>query len=430
MKKHDITTKNQKKRTAFVLLIALAVTWLPPFSVQAQDEKGSDDGERKILYWVAPMDPNYRRDKPGKSPMGMDLIPVYADEVGDGTSISIDPQMVQNLGVRTADVERGRLWRAIRTPGFITVDRNQIREIEVRFAGWIQDTTVQETGETVRKGQRLFSVYSPELNSAQRDYLQILETGKKALIQAARERLHSLGFPRQLIKQLEKSRKIIENVPIYSPIDGVIAESRLREGDYIKPGKSVMRLENLDTVWLMLQAPERKAALITTGLPVDYELQMEGAESREGEIEYVYPELDRKSRTVMARLTIDNTDGQLKPGQLARGTIYAGPKDNVLYVPSEAIIRLGDENRVILALGEGKFAAREVGLGIESGDYTEITWGVDEGEKIVVSGQFLLDSEASFKASMMRAAGAGEESTDDTGQSLSGDHDSHTNEGE
>ncbi len=378
-----------------------------PAQAQNNDSDGkSGPGERKVLYWVAPMDPNYRRDKPGKSPMGMDLIPVYADEMGDGSSIQIDPQMVQNLGIRTAPVERGRLWRAIRAPGFVTVNHNRIRDVEVRFAGWLQETSVQEVGEKVKAGQRLFSVYSPELNSAQRDFLHILATGKKDLIRAAEARLRAMGLSAEQIRQVKKQRKVMENVPVYSPIDGVVAHVNARQGSFIKPGMSVMRLETLDQVWLVLQAPERKLTLIREGLPVDYQLAVEGGSTQEGKIEYVYPKLDAKTRTVMARLSIDNPDGAYKPGQLAHATIYAGPKDNILYVPSEAVIRLGDENRVILALGEGKFAARAVGLGIESGQYTEITWGVDEGEKVVVSGQFLLDSEASFKASMMRAAGS------------------------
>ncbi len=401
------TTQFTRKNKIWIhVLASVLLTQLVASTAMAQDDKSeTEHGERKVLYWVAPMDPNYRRDKPGKSPMGMDLIPVYADEVGDGTSISIDPQMVQNLGIRTALAERGRLWQAVRAPGFITIDRNRVRDVEVRFPGWVQETTVQETGEQVKAGQLLFSVYSPEVNSAQRDYLQILRSGKKPLIAAARERLRALGLSESLIHRLDKSRQIIENIPVVAPIDGYVAMANVRQGDYIKPGKAVMRLETLNKVWLMLQAPERKAALIKAGLPVDYQLQAEGAQPEEGRIDYVYPQLDDKTRTVMARLTIENTDNSLKPGLLARATIYAGPKDGIIYVPSEAVIRLGDENRVIVALGEGKFAARDVGLGIESGRYTEITWGLEEGDEVVVSGQFLLDSEASFKASMMRAGG-------------------------
>jgi Cu(I)/Ag(I) efflux system membrane fusion protein len=404
----------------FVLVLGLLLASqlvLAQSGETAKSSQGTDQTERKVLYWVAPMDPNYRRDKPGKSPMGMDLIPVYADEMGEGGHIAIDPQMVQNLGIRIAPVERGRLWRAIRAPGFVTVNRNAVREVEVRFAGWIQDATVQEAGETVEAGQRLFSVYSPELNSAQRDFLQILSSGNPNLIRAAEQRLRALGMQDVHIRQLKKRKKIIENLPVFSPISGVIASTRVREGAYIKPGMPVMRLEPLDSVWLMLQAPERKAELIRPGLPVDFQLATEGSDSQEGTIEYVYPVLDKKTRSVTARLTVANAGYRIKPGQLAHATIYAGPKDNILYVPSEAVIRLGDENRVIVSLGEGKFAARTVGLGIESGDYTEISWGLEEDDKVVVSGQFLLDSEASFKASMMRAAGA--DSDADNAQSQS-----------
>ncbi len=202
-----------------IIVSGLLVTLLSPLSATS-----AKDGEREILYWVAPMDANYRRDKPGKSPMGMDLVPVYADgDSGDGSSVTIAPEVVQNLGVRTAVAERTRLWRGIDTVGYVDFDESRVSHIHLRTEGWIENLAVESEGERVTKGQRLFDLYSPDLVNAQEEFIQALKLGNQGLTRASRSRLKALGIPDSRISQLEKDRKPAQTIPVYAPQDGVVA---------------------------------------------------------------------------------------------------------------------------------------------------------------------------------------------------------------
>ena len=369
----------------------------------------AEQGDREILYWVAPMDANYRRDKPGKSPMGMELVPVYADaDGGDGSSISIAPEVVQNLGVRTAVAERSRLWRGIDTVGYVDYDESKVSHIHLRTEGWIENLAVESEGERVTRGQRLFNLYSPALVNAQEEFVQALVGGNKGLIRASRSRLTALGIPGSQIKRLEKERKASQTIPIYAPQDGVVASLSVRDGMYIKPATRVMSLADLSSVWLLAEVFERQADWVEVNQPAEVTLAFLPGRTWEGRVEYIYPSLDPKTRTLKARLRFPNPDEALKPNMYANVIIYGGPKDDVVVIPIEALIRTGREERVVIALGEGRFESRTVRAGIESGEWVEVIEGVQPGEDIVVSGQFLIDSEASLKASMMRMAPAAE----------------------
>jgi Cu(I)/Ag(I) efflux system membrane fusion protein len=369
----------------------------------------AEHDDREILYWVAPMDANYRRDKPGKSPMGMELVPVYADaDGGDGSSISIAPEVVQNLGVRTAVAERSRLWRGIDTVGYVDYDESKVSHIHLRTEGWIENLAVESEGERVTRGQRLFNLYSPALVNAQEEFVQALVGGNKGLIRASRSRLTALGIPASQIKRLEKERKASQTIPIYSPQDGVVASLSVRDGMYIKPATRVMSLADLSSVWLLAEVFERQADWVEVNQPAEVTLAFLPGRTWEGRVEYIYPSLDPKTRTLKARLRFPNPDEALKPNMYANVIIYGGPKDDVVVIPLEALIRTGREERVVIALGEGRFESRTVRAGIESGEWVEVIEGVQPGEDIVVSGQFLIDSEASLKASMMRMAPAAE----------------------
>jgi Cu(I)/Ag(I) efflux system membrane fusion protein len=349
------------------------------------------------------MDANYRRDKPGKSPMGMELVPVYADEAsGDGSSVTIAPEVVQNLGVRTAVAERSRLWRGIDTVGYVDYDESKVSHIHLRTEGWVEDLAVESEGERVKKGQRLFNLYSPELVNAQEEFVQALNVGNQGLISASRSRLKALGIPVSLIKRLERDRKARQAIPIYASQDGVVSSLSVREGMFIKPATRVMSLADLSSVWLLAEIFERQADWVEVGQPAEVRLAFLPGRTWEGKVEYIYPSLDPKTRTLKARLRFPNPGESLKPNMYANVKIYGGPKDNVIVIPIEALIRTGREERVIIALGEGRFEPRPVRAGIESGEWVEIIDGIEAGEKIVVSGQFLIDSEASLKASMMR----------------------------
>jgi len=361
------------------------------------------DNDREVLYWVAPMDANYRRDKPGKSPMGMELVPVYADAgSGDGNSVTIAPEVVQNLGVRTTVAERSRLWRGIDTVGYVDYDESKVSHIHLRTEGWIENLVVQSEGERVTKGQRLFNLYSPELVNAQEEFVQALSAGNRGLIRASRSRLDALGIPASQIKRLEKDRKPSQTIPIYAPQDGVVSSLSVRDGMYIKPAIRIMSLADLSSVWLLAEVFERQADWVKVGQPTEVSLAFLPGRTWEGKVEYIYPSLDPKTRTLKARLRFANPDEALKPNMYANVKIYGGSGGDVVVIPLAALIRTGREERVIIARGEGRFESRPVRAGIESGDWVEIIDGVEPGESLVVSGQFLIDSEASLKASMLR----------------------------
>ena len=361
------------------------------------------DDDKEILYWIAPMDANYRRDKPGKSPMGMDLVPVYADaSAADGGYVSIAPEMVQNLGVRTAVAERSRLWRGIDTVGYVDYDESKVSHIHLRTEGWIEDLVVQSEGERVKQGERLFSLYSPELVNAQEEFVQALKMGNAGLTRASRDRLAALGISASQIKRLEKDRKPSQTVPVYAPQDGVVASLSVRDGMYIKPATRVMSLADLSSVWLLAEVFERQADWVKVGQPTEVKLAFLPGRTWEGKVEYIYPSLDAKTRTLKTRLRFDNPDEILKPNMYADVKIFGGPKDDVIVIPVEALIRTGREQRVVLSLGDGRFESRSVSAGIESGDWVEILDGIEPGDTVVTSGQFLIDSEASLKASMTR----------------------------
>jgi Cu(I)/Ag(I) efflux system membrane fusion protein len=388
-----------KNRPLYRLIsLCLGAALLTPLAGMAQN-----DGDREILYWVAPMDPNYRRDKPGKSPMGMDLVPVYAGAEGEPDSIvSIAPGIVQNLGVRTATAERSRLWRGISTVGYVDYDESKTSHIHLRTEGWIERLDVESEGERVRKGQRLFELYSPALVNAQEEFIQALKIGNTGLEQASRDRLSALGIPEDQIRQLKKDQRARQTIAIYAPQDGVVSTLPVREGMFVKPADRVMSLAELSSVWLLAEVFERQADWVKVGQPAEVRLPYLPGRTWEGQVEYIYPSLDPRTRTLKVRLRFNNPDEALKPNMYAHVKIFGGPKEDTIVIPLEALIRTGREDRVILALGAGRFESRTVTAGIESGDWVEILTGIEAGEAVVVSGQFLIDSEASLKASMRR----------------------------
>ena len=388
-----------KNRPLYRLIsLCLGAALLTPLAGMAQN-----DGDREILYWVAPMDPNYRRDQPGKSPMGMDLVPVYASAAGEPDNIvSIAPGIVQNLGVRTTTAERSRLWRGISTVGYVDYDESKTSHIHLRTEGWIERLDVESEGERVRKGQRLFELYSPALVNAQEEFIQALKIGNTGLEQASRDRLSALGIPEDQIRQLKKDQRARQTIAIYAPQDGVVSTLPVREGMFVKPADRVMSLAELSSVWLLAEVFERQTDWVKVGQPAEVRLPYLPGRTWEGQVEYIYPSLDPRTRTLKVRLRFDNPDEALKPNMYAHVKIFGGPKEDTIVIPLEALIRTGREDRVILALGAGRFESRTVTAGIESGDWVEILTGIEAGEAVVVSGQFLIDSEASLKASMRR----------------------------
>ena len=397
---------NKTMYTAIAILVAIVMGVLIGRSMGTSDDMAggtSGGGEREVLYWVAPMDPNYRRDDPGKSPMGMDLVAVYADEVdGQPGVVSIDPVIINNLGVRTQKAAYGPLSQRIETVGYVGYDEDTVRHVHTRVDGWIEKLATKATGDPVKKGQLLFELYSPTLVNAQEEYLTALRSNNKLLSGASKNRLIALGVGNSEIARLAKERTVHQRVRVYAEADGVIANLGVREGIFVTPATEIMSVADLDKIWVLAEVFERQAAWVKAGQKAMVELDYLPGKIWHGVVDYVYPELDPKTRTLKVRLRFDNAAETLRPNMFSRVTIEAEGFGAVVNVPREAVIRGGSVNRVVVALGEGRFLAKPVTIGIESGDRVAIRSGISEGEEIVVSGQFLIDSESNIEAAMSR----------------------------
>jgi Cu(I)/Ag(I) efflux system membrane fusion protein len=362
--------------------------------------------EKKPLYWVAPMDPNYRRDKPGQSPMGMDLIPFYEDDdggldVGPG-AVKISPDVVNNLGVRTAPAKLGSLHSEIQTVGYVKYDEDQLVHIHSRVNGWIEKLYIKASGDPVKKGQPLYNLYSPQLVNAQEELVMALERNKPRLIRAAENRLISLRVPTAAIRQLKKTRKVKQNIVFYAPQNGVVDNLNIRQGFYVKPDATIMSIGTLEQVWVEAEVFERQVSGVAVGLPVTMTLNYLPGKEWHGVVDYVYPTLNAKTRTLRVRLRFNNDDGLLKPNMFAQVVIHQDSFQKSLLVPKEAVIRSGRSNRVVLALGEGRFKSVNVKVGRFDEQSAEILSGLTEGEKVVTSAQFLIDSESSKTSDFKR----------------------------
>jgi Cu(I)/Ag(I) efflux system membrane fusion protein len=358
-----------------------------------------DNQERKPLYWVAPMDSNYRRDGPGKSPMGMDLVPVYAeDEAGDDTgpgAVSIAPEVVNNLGVRTASVARRALHTEIRTVGYVQYDEDRLIHIHPRVEGWVERLFVKAAGDPVQEGQPLYALYSPQLVNAQEELLLALNRSNQRLVQAAEDRLRALQLPTELIDELRRDRVVRQTVTFRSPQGGVVDNLNIREGFFVKPATTLMSIGSLEQVWVEAEIFERQAAAVEVGQPVVMTLEYLPGREWRGTVDYVYPSLDEKTRTLRVRLRFANDDGALRPNMFAQVVLLTGADGETLAVPREAVIRTGHQDRVVLALGSGRFKSVAVKLGQMDREYVEILSGLAPGDEVVSSAQFLLDSESS-----------------------------------
>jgi Cu(I)/Ag(I) efflux system membrane fusion protein len=372
--------------------------------VQVENEEESrPSGERKILYYRHPHNPSITSDKPMQDEMGMDFIPIYDD--GGGPVVKISPIVENNMGVRTAKVIRDKIWRRIDTVGYVDFDENRISHIHLRTKGWIEKLHVKSEGERVAKGQLLFEVYSPDLVNAQEEYMQAVNSGHKRLIKASQDRLLALGISEQQISEITKNKQISQYVSIYALQDGIVAKLSVRDGMYVTPSLEVMSLADLSSVWLLAEVFESQADWVKVGQSAEVRLSYLPGQVWEGEVQYIYPSLNPKTRTLKVRLQFENPEEALKPNMFADVTIYGGAKTDIILIPREALIRTGNEERVILSLGEGRFQPRKVVAGIESGDWIQIVSGLQPGDEIVTSGQFLIDSEASLKASLARMSG-------------------------
>ena len=365
--------------------------------------------EREVLYWVAPMDANYRRDKPGKSPMGMDLTPVYADAVdAEPGTVTITPGVAQNLGVRVAKAQQGPLSPRIETVGYVEYDEEALHHIHTRVEGWVEALGVRALGDPVQAGQMLVRLYAPELVNAQDEYLTAQRSGYGQLLAAARERLATLGMTEREIKRLHSTGETLRQVSIFAPSNGVVVGLGVREGVHVTPATHVLSIAEPDRVWVLAEVFERQAALVAPGDKAEFELGYLPGRRWSGTVDYIYPELDAKTRTLKVRIRATGDQGVLRPNMFTRVTIFAADLDadgnptQVLHVPREALIRGGDGDRVVLALGGGRFRSQTVTAGREAGERMEIRAGIKAGDEVVVSGQFLIDSESNIETALTR----------------------------
>jgi Cu(I)/Ag(I) efflux system membrane fusion protein len=387
------------------IAVALAVGALAGgLLVKGVDE--SSPAPDEPLYWVAPMDPDYRRDKPGKSPMGMDLVPVYAEDRRDASegpgTVEISPEVVNNLGVRTAPVNVQPLASRIRTVGYVQYDEDRLIHIHPRVEGWIEKLYVKAAGDPVTLGQPLYALYSPQLVNAQEELLLALKRNNERLVKAARDRLLALQLTPEFLTELQQERKVRQTITFRSPQSGVIDNLNIREGFYVLPGTTLMSVGALEDVWVEAEVYERQAAQVQVGQAVTMNLDYLPGREWQGTVDYIYPSLDEKTRTLRVRLRFANESGALKPNMFAQVVINAGQQDDTLVVPREAVIRTGEQDRVVLALGEGRFKSVAVSLGRMDEQSVEVLDGLQEGDTVVTSAQFLLDSESSRSSDFKR----------------------------
>ncbi|MDI6854563.1 MAG: efflux RND transporter periplasmic adaptor subunit [Deltaproteobacteria bacterium] len=371
--------------------------------------------ERKIKYWVSPMDPGYVRDKPGKAPCGMDLVPVYEEEgearAVEGT-IAVDPNILQSMGVRTAKVERRSLAHTIRAVGKVLYDERQFSVVNTKINGWVERLYVKATGDPIRKGQSLLSIYSPELVATQQEYLLALKNrrnmekspfpelkeGAQRLVEAARQRLIYWDIPAAQVAALENTGTISKTLTLASPVNGIITKRMVTEGQYVKAGMPLLEVADLSTVWVEADIYEYELPWVKVGQHAQMTLQYLPGETFHGNIHYIYPYLSGATRTAKVRLAFANPKLRLKPDMFAQVEIASPQAEPAVAVPAEAILDTGEKQHVFVALGQGRFEPREVKVGRFGDDrYREILAGLEPGEEVVTSAQFLLDSESRFR---------------------------------
>ena len=420
---------NTKKAISIVLMVAVgaALGWLangllaraPAESATSASGSGPCPGGAQPAYWKAPMDPSYVRDAPGKSPMGMDLVPVCAaggDELPEG-AVRINPGMIQNMGVRMALVERRDLTRVVRAVGRVDYDERLVEHVHIKVQGWIEKLYVKYEGEMVKRGQPLLELYSPELVSTQEELLiaaryrdttanspfSDVKRGGDDLFEATRRRLALWDIPERDIDQLLDRGIVRKTLTLYAPTGGVVTHLMVRKGMEIGANDNLYTIADLSRVWVYADVYEYELAWIAEGQRGVVELSYLPGVTLEGVVTYIYPYLDPKTRTARVRLELDNPGGVLKPDMFANVSIEAETLKGVLAVPEEAVIRSGRRNLIVVALGDGRFQPRDVTLGLDTGDgWLEVRDGLRESERVVTSGQFLIDSESKLQEAVQK----------------------------
>ncbi|ADJ28500.1 efflux RND transporter periplasmic adaptor subunit [Nitrosococcus watsonii] len=412
------------KQTTMVIVLAFLIAlamgagggyWYATYWAPKEAASIPETPAKKPLFYRSPMNPEITSPVPAKDAMGMDYVPVYADEEKSGKgpagTVKIDPVIVQDIGVRTAAAERRTLTRTIRAVGRVDYDEELLARPHPKTEGWIEKLFVDETGAKVQKDERLLSLYSPQLVATQQEYLlalRNLETlktspypdirqGAEELVQSTRERLQLLDVPEHQIRELEQTEKIQKNLHIHSPFHGVVLNIGVREGQYVTPQTEIYVLADLCQVWVYVDVYEYELPWVKVGDEAEMRVAAVPGRIFHGTVTYIYPYLEKQTRTVQLRLEFDNSDLLLKPEMFANVTIHASKQVDAVVVPEAAIVRSGAREQVFVVRGPGKFEPREVKVGVSAEGFTEILEGVKPGEKVVTSSQFLIDSESKLR---------------------------------
>ncbi|HEX5755589.1 MAG TPA: efflux RND transporter periplasmic adaptor subunit [Arenimonas sp.] len=388
------------------VLVTATVTWqLARSRVQPPiDDPEPASTERKVLYWYDPMYPQQRFEQPGKSPfMDMDLVPKYADEMA-AAGVAIDPRSAQNIGLRLATVERMPRQQRVIASGVLGFDERAITIEQARSSGFVDRVWPLAPGDVVHAGQPLLELRAPEWAAAEREYVLLREHGEPELLGAASQRLLQLGLPPARVRALQDGAAAGERVTLHASTSGVVQSLDVRAGMTLMTGQTLLTLAGLDRVWLELQVPEAQASWLEAGVAAQVQLAAFPGQSFAGAVDQVLPMLADASRSLRLRIALDNAKGQLRPGMTAQVELIGPAHGDVLAVPSESVIRTGQRSLVLLVGDEGRFQPVEVIVGNELGERTEIISGVEAGQQVVASGQFLIDSEASLSGVIARNA--------------------------
>ena len=424
------------KSIIFTAVIMLGVGlgfgyWLSPASKQDSVEKAAT--EKKPLFYRSSMDPSITSPVPAKDSMGMDYVPVYADSAVDTAkagTVEIDPVVVQNIGVRTMVAKRASLSRTIRAVGRVDFDEERMARLHPKVEGWIEEIRVNKTGEAVKEGDVLLSIYSPQLVSTQQEYLLALNNvvavekssfddirrGAQELVKSSRKRLRLLDVPEHQIRELEESREIKKSLHIHTPVSGTVIRIGSRQGQYVTPKTELYMVVDLSQVWVYADVYEYELPWVKVGDEVAMTLASVPGRTFKGSLAYIYPYAESKTRTTKVRLVFDNPELLLRPDMFSEVVIQSGTLQDAIVIPSEAVIRSGTRNQVFVVRGPGKFEPRVVKLGFESKGQVAVLEGVSVGDEVVTSAQFLVDSESKLReatAKMLETLNGNKEKSED-----------------
>lgn len=402
---------NSKRLTLLLIAVTIVVgvgvlVYYLLTSRNDADPTAQGTGGRKVLYWRDPMDPTMTSAKPGKSPMGMDMVPVYEGEQGSG--VKIDPTTLQNIGVRYETAEIRSLKRNVRTSGKVEFDERTLYYVNTKISGWVDKLYVNTTGQFVRKGERLLEIYSPELVSAEEEYIIALKGqaadsvggGGDGLLERAHRKLMFWDIPHEQIVRLETTRQVEKTMALVASAPGVVVEKNVLQGGNVTAGTNLFKIADLSTVWVIAEVYEYEVPFVKVGQHAAVTLAYDPGKVFHGRVAYVYPTVSPESRTVRVRLELPNRDGFLKPDMFTTVEIESPVSIKGVAVPEQSVIHSGERNVVVVSRGGGRFESRDVQLGVSADGYYQVLSGINVGDSVVVSSQFLLDSESNLKASL------------------------------